>query len=642
MDNFYVTTPIYYVNDKPHIGHAYTTILADVMCRYSRSLGRPTFFLTGTDEHGQKVQKAAAARKMSEQSHCDETVVRFQELWKKLGITNDKFIRTTYPFHKKVVSQVLQDLYDRGEIYRAEYEGHYCVGDERFFTEKDLVDGKCPECGREVVRIVESNYFFRMGKYREWLINYIETHPDFIQPAFRANETLGFLRRELGDLCISRPKSRLSWGIELPFDHDYVCYVWFDALINYISGVGYLQDEAEFKKWWPASYHLIGKDILTTHSVYWPTMLKAMDLPMPRTIFAHGWWLTGREKMSKSLGNVVDPMLMAEKYGVDAFRYFLLTEMTPGQDASFTEEAFVRRYNSDLANDLGNLASRVIKMVVKNCGSVVPSAGAPDEASAALLADFDRAKAEMERALSEMKLDQGIGAVMGAVRSANRYLESTAPWSLAKKGETGKLALALRTAAEGLRRAAILLAPVMPGKMDELAAALGLGEHYLEDHAIDSLPGDGSELDGKVVSDTTGLFPRVIREEAPAAPPAKTPAPAPAPEKAEKVELIGIEDFGKVRLVAAKVLTAEKVEGADKLLRLAVDDGTKTRQLVAGVAQHYAPEAIVGKTIVIVANLKPAKIRNIESQGMLLAAKDGKTLKLLTVDGEVPAGAVIG
>lgn len=361
-ENFYVTTPIYYVNDKPHIGHAYTTVLADVLARYHRSLGDETFFLTGTDEHGQKVEKAAAARHLDPKAHCDEMVLRFQSLWERLGITNDRYIRTTEEFHKRVVRQILQELFDRGEIYKAEYTGWYCVGCERFFTEKDLVDGKCPDCGREVSAIVESNYFFRMSSYREWLIEYIETHPDFIQPSFRANETLGFLRKGLGDLCISRPKSRLSWGIELPFDPDYVCYVWFDALINYISGVGYLQDDAMFEKWWPASYHLIGKDILTTHSVYWPTMLKAIGLPMPKTIFAHGWWLTGSTKMSKSLGNVINPMDMVDRCGVDAFRYFLMAEMSPGNDANFTEESFVARYNSDLANDLGNLLSRVLKM----------------------------------------------------------------------------------------------------------------------------------------------------------------------------------------------------------------------------------------------------------------------------------------
>ncbi len=654
MDNFYVTTPIYYVNDKPHIGHAYTTILADVMSRYARSSGRDTFFLTGTDEHGQKVQKAAAARQMPEQQHCDETVVRFQELWKKLGITNDRFIRTTYDFHKKVVSGILQELYDRGEIYKAEYVGHYCVGDERFFTEKDLVDGKCPECGREVVEIVESNYFFRMGKYREWLIDYIETHPGFIQPSFRANETLGFLRKELGDLCISRPKSRLSWGIELPFDRDYVCYVWFDALINYISGVGYRQDDETFSKWWPASYHLIGKDILTTHTVYWPTMLKAIGLPMPKAIFAHGWWLTGKAKMSKSLGNVVDPMAMVEKYGVDAFRYFLMTEMTPGQDASFTEEAFVRRYNSDLANDLGNMASRVLNMVRKNCGGVIPEVSGYGEAEKALLADFDAAAETMTRSLDGIKLDQGINAVMGAIRSGNRYLENTAPWSLAKKGETEKLALVLNTASEGLRRAAVLLSPVMPEKMAQLAALLGMGEDYTAKTSIADLADKRVMVGGRSVSpEAVVLFPRAQLEEEAASEAAKPekgeknarPKDAKTEKKSAPEALPGvvtIDEFARTQLKVAKVLTAEKVEGADKLLRLSIDLGGETRQIVAGVAQFYSPEEITGRLIVVVANLKPAKVRGIESNGMLLAAKSGNELKLVSVAGDIAPGAIVG
>ncbi|PWM71842.1 MAG: methionine--tRNA ligase, partial [Lentisphaerae bacterium] len=471
-DNFYVTTPIYYVNDKPHIGHAYTTILADVLARYYRSLNVDTFFLTGTDEHGQKVEKAAAKRGVSPKQQADETVVRFQELWKRLGITNDRFIRTTDEYHKEVVREILQELYDRDEIYKAEYTGWYCVGCERFYTEKDLVEGKCPECGREVSAIRESNYFFRMSKYQQWLIDYIQTHPDFIQPAFRANETLGFLKRELGDLCISRPKSRLSWGIELPFDADYVCYVWFDALINYISAVGYRRNQAEFEKWWPASYHLIGKDILTTHSVYWPTMLKAIGLPMPRTIFAHGWWLTGDTKMSKSLGNVVNPMDMIEKCGVDAFRYFLLSEMSPGNDANFSEEGFVARYNSDLANDLGNLLSRVLKMTLRSGGVIQP----PAELNAddlELNREVETAIAAMETSLKAMKFDQGLNAVMNAVRAGNRYLEKTAPWALAKKGEVARLNTVLYTAADALRRISVLLAPVMPDKMAELRACLG-------------------------------------------------------------------------------------------------------------------------------------------------------------------------
>ncbi len=646
QNHFYVTTPIYYVNDKPHIGHAYTTILADVLARYYRSLNVPTFFLTGTDEHGQKVQKAAEARRMAPQAHCDETVVRFQELWRKLGITNDKFIRTTDAAHKAVVQEVLQDLYDRGEIYKAEYTGWYCVGDERFFTEKDLVDGKCPECGREVTRIVESNYFFRMSKYQQWLIDYIETHPDFIQPAFRANETLGFLRKELSDLCISRPKSRLSWGIELPFDRDYVCYVWFDALLNYVSAVGYRRDPAMFEKWWPASYHLIGKDILTTHSVYWPTMLKAMDLPLPRTIFAHGWWLTGNTKMSKSLGNVVNPMEMVEKYGVDAFRYFLLAEMAPGQDASFTEEAFIARYNSDLANDLGNLLSRVLKLTLRHLQGVIPPAGPLQEEDRELLQTVSAAVDAMEQALHAMKCDQGLAAVLNAVRAGNRYLEKTAPWTLAKRGDTERLQTVLHTAAEALRQIAILLLPVMPGKMTALGEALGFGAEEFAAQRIAELRQGGDFVSGRTMRDTDGLFPRIQTEEKTQKPASSTPAPAPAPKPKTVLpgvaDLITIDDFFKTQLRTAEILAAEKIDGADKLLKLKIRMGDEERQLVAGIARYYAPEAVIGKHIVVVANLKPAKIRGIESQGMLLAAKIGQDLKLITVDGEIASGASVG
>ena len=643
-ENFYVTTPIYYVNDKPHIGHAYTTILADVLARYHRSLGEDTFFLTGTDEHGQKVQKAAEKRHMDPKQHCDETVVRFQELWRKLGITNDRFIRTTEEYHKKVVREILQELYDRGEIYKAEYTGWYCVGDERFFTEKDLVDGKCPECGREVSAIKESNYFFRMSNYQEWLIDYIKTHPGFIQPAYRANETLGFLKKPLEDLCISRPKARLSWGIELPFDPEYVCYVWFDALINYISAIGYGVDDERCMKYWSNAHHLIGKDILTTHTVYWPTMLKAIGLEPPKTILAHGWWLIGRDKMSKSLGNVVNPMEMADKYGVDAFRYFLLSEMTLGQDAAFSEEAFVKRYNSDLANDLGNMLNRAVKLIVRYFDSKVPAPGnmLENEDKELLAAAADAADA-MEHAVRNLHLDKGIETVMNVVRKANRYMETTAPWTLAKEGKTERLASVLYTAAETLRVVAQLLLPVMPEKMTKLLSTIGAPAVF----SFEQAKNHGVLNPGSAIRDIDALFPRIQIEEAEA--PKAEPKKKTEKVKAAREEpvlpegIISITDFAKVKLITAKVVQAEKVPDAEKLLKLQVDAGSEKRQIVSGIAGFYTPEELIGKTIVLVANLKPAKIRGVESYGMLLAAKNGDNLRLVTVDApDFPGGASVG
>ena len=480
-NNYYVTTPIYYVNDKPHIGHSYTTMLADVLTRFHAAMGDDTFFLTGTDEHGQKVQKAAEQRHMDPLAHCNETVIRFQELWKRLGIHNSDFIRTTQERHKKIVCRILQDLFDRGLIYKAEYTGHYCIPCERYFTEKDLLEGGlCPECRRATSKLIESNYFFKMSLYQDWLVDYIKTHPGFIQPEYRANETLGFLRKPLGDLCISRPKSRLSWGIELPFDKDYVCYVWFDALINYISAIGYGTDDEKFRKWWSGAHHLIGKDILTTHTVYWPTMLKAMDLPMPKSIFAHGWWLSGQDKMSKSLGNVVNPMDMMNLFGVDAFRYCLMAEMVLGNDASFTQSSFIKRYNSDLANDLGNMLSRAVKLTIKYFEGRIPAPGgyeAPDRE----LRDQALASIPLMRsAVENMKIDRGIDGVMNVVRAANRYMEKTAPWTLAKEGNMARLATVLYTTAETLRIVSGLLLPVMPCKMKEFRMKLGLPEEIAE------------------------------------------------------------------------------------------------------------------------------------------------------------------
>ena len=630
---FYITTPIYYVNDKPHIGHSYTTILADVLARYHRLQGVPTFFLTGTDEHGQKVLQAAEKAGITPQQQADDTVVRFQDLWEKLEITNDDFLRSTEERHKTVVSQILQSIYDKGEIYRAEYDGWYCVTCERFFTEKDLVDGKCPVtgCGKPVERIAEANYFFKMSKYQDWLIQYINDNPEFIQPDFRRNETLGFLRNELNDLCISRPKSRLPWGIELPFDKDFVTYVWFDALINYISAIGYLDDNDKFESWWPASCQLIGKDILTTHTVYWPTMLKAAGLPLPKTVFAHGWWLVGDSKMSKSDGNVVNPMEFVDKYGVEPFRYFLLAEMVLGQDASFTEDAFIRRYNSDLANDLGNLLSRVVKMITSYCDGVIPEPG-PEGADGLVLRSAALGSVQaMTEAVDNMRIDRGLAAVVSTVRECNRYLEKSQPWTLAKKGETEAVGTVLYFAAETLRIVSGMLYPVMPGKMASLRETLGVVDVEPDPDKVDQW---GVLKPGVSVGKLASLFPRIAVEKVPTAPAIV--------EKPEGIMQIGYDDFEKVELKTARIVEAEKVEGTDKLLQLQIEIGEETRQIVAGIAQHYEAGDLVGRTIVVVSNMKPAKIRGIESNGMLLAANSGDgALRLVSVDGEVPTGATV-
>ncbi len=644
-DTFYVTTPIYYVNDVPHVGHAYTTMLADVLARYYRLLEVPTHFLTGTDEHGQKVHDAAKKLGISAQEQADRTVVRFIEAWKRLEISNDDFIRTTEDRHTSVVQEILQDLYDRGEIYRGEYEGWYCVSEERFYTEKELIDGKSPE-GKPVEKIVETNYFFRMSNYHQWLVDYIQQNPQFIQPDFRRNETLGFLKKPLGDLCISRPKTRLPWGIDLPWDPDYVCYVWFDALVNYISAIGYRRDEERFGRWWPVSYHLIGKDILTTHTVYWPTMLKAMGVAMPQTIFAHGWWLSGGSKMSKSEGNVTDPMVMMERYGVDSLRYYLMAEMTLGQDAVFTEENFVKRYNSDLANDLGNLASRVLKMIAKQCEGKIPRPGPAGDAEAGLRASASGAVQAMQDHVEGMALDRGIGRVLETVREANRYFDQAAPWKLAKEGDTERLATVLYTSAECLRVVSGLLFPVIPSKMSVLRRSLGLPAQQIDPH-LGGLREWGRLEPGRPIGAVEALFPR-IDTRTPAQTEAKGPASAASPQVAtargapEGIALIDIKSFFKTELRVAKVVRAERVPKADRLLRMEITLGDEERQIVAGIAEHYSPEEMVGKLIVVVANLEPAKIRGLESQGMLLAAQAGKQVKLVTIDGDVPPGSKVG
>ena len=471
-NTFYVTTPIYYVNDEPHLGHAYTTILGDVLARYARLRGEDTFFLTGTDEHGQKVERAAQERGITPLEHADNTVVRFQEAWEHLHISNDDFIRTTEDRHIHVVTTVLQNLWEKGDIYKDEYEGWYCVPDERFWTEKDLLDGNCPDCGRPVEQILESNYFFKMGKYQEWLVDYIQTHPDYIKPESRKNEVLGFLRKPLGDLCISRPVNRLSWGIPLPFDPDYVTYVWFDALINYTTAAGYLTDGEKFNKYWPHVIHLIGKDILTTHSVYWSTMLKALDLSLPKTILAHGWWVIKGTKMSKSLGNVVKPLDLANVYGVDAFRYFLMREMTLGRDADFSEESIAARYKADLANDLGNLLNRVVAMIGRYFEGSMQEPGEETAEDTALRKACEQVVAPALEAVKNLAINDALGLVMDCISGINRYLEITAPWKQVKT-DSERASTILYNAAEALRFASILLYPVLPDKITTLWERLG-------------------------------------------------------------------------------------------------------------------------------------------------------------------------
>ena len=645
---FYITTPIYYVNDVPHIGHAYTTIAADVLARYHRLAGRDVLFLTGLDEHGQKVQQAAAKAGVDPQAHCDRLAPEFQNLWKKLNISNDAFIRTTDAKHKEVVQQKLTQLFDRKLIYRADYTGWYCTFDERFWTEKDVVEGLCPDCKRPVERLSESNYFFKMGQYRDRLIAHIEAHPEYVRPESRRNEVLGFLKtNQLGDLSISRPKSRLSWGIELPFDRDYVTYVWFDALVNYISGPDYLLAEPSLHRYWPASVHLVGKDILTTHAVYWSTMLMALELTLPQTIFAHGWWTVNGEKMSKSRGNVVDPYAMVDEFGADAFRYFLLREVPFGHDGDFSREALIGRINTELANDLGNLLSRTMAMIERYAGGRVPAPerGAGTDLDHTLRQAAEQLKDTVGAHLGNLEFSRALEAVWSLVKLGNQYIDKTAPWVLAKKPEDRpRLDTALYHAAETLRFLCLFLYPVMPKAAEHIKQQLGLMLNFSKP-LLSSDIAWGGVLPGTEIAKGQPLFPRIepttstqgakpVNQDMP---PSPSPAPAPSAAPAQ----ITLEDFQKVQLKVARVLTAERVPKSEKLIKLQVDLGTEQRQVVAGIGKKYAPEELIGRRIVIVANLKPAKLMGVESQGMVLAAGDAEVKELVTLMSDVELGTKV-
>ena len=682
---FYITTPIYYVNDVPHIGHAYTTVAADVLARYWRLRGREVFFLTGLDEHGQKVQQAAAKAGIDPQTHCDKLAPQFENLWRKLNISNDAFIRTTDAQHKNVVQRYLQELFDKQLIYKADYSGWYCTFDERFWTEKDVADGVCPDCKRPVEKLSEHNYFFKMGQYQDQLIDHIKKHDRFIRPESRRNEVLGFLQtQKLSDLSISRPKSRLSWGIELPFDTDYVTYVWFDALVNYVSALEYLPREKSVgHDFWPANVHLVGKDILTTHAVYWSTMLMALNLPLPETIFAHGWWTVDGEKMSKSRGNVVDPNKMADEFGVDAFRYFLLREVPFGQDGDFSQGAMVTSINGDLANGIGNLLSRTLTMIERFTDRTIPASGPPalPELEEKIARVATQLPATLEQGFNALAFRDNLQAIGELVSLCDEYIDKAAPWKLAKNpGDAPKLKTVLNHSAQALRLLAVSLHPFMPQTMEQLARQLGYRVDFSK-----TLPASAYEWDSPVadlpIAKGTPLFPRIeiaasdtvgidLKENAKIekkesskqgakpvsdtlATPEPTPAaatqtstpiaqatPAAAPAPGSPLQ-ISIDDFMKVQLKAAKILSAERVPKSEKLIKLQVSLGTEQRQIVAGIGKKYDPDALVGKTIVIVANLKPAKLMGIESQGMVLAAGDTDVRGLLTIQEEVDPGTKV-
>ena len=630
---FYITTPIYYVNAEPHLGHAYTTVVADVVARLKRLLGEEVFFLTGTDEHGDKIVQAARREGLSPKEYVDRMSKLFQETWPLLNISYTRFIRTTEPAHQEVVRLVLQKIYEQGDIYYDEYEGLYCFGCERFLTEKELQDGLCPDHRTPPTPLKEANYFFRLSKYQDWLVELLEKKPELITPARYRNEILSFLKDELEDLCISRPKSRLTWGIELPFDQNFVTYVWFDALLNYLSGIGYPHDP-NWRKYWPA-HHVIAKDILKPHAVYWPIMLKALGVPPFAGLHVHGYWNLGEAKMSKSLGNIVRPKDLVARYGCDQVRYFLLREMAFGLDANFSEEALRVRINAELANDLGNLVYRTLTMVRKYFKGEIPEPFGPEAPEKAL---WELAQQKVSAYLSLMEnfeFHRALATLWELVREANRYIDHQAPWKLAKEGKQERLATVIYYLLEVLRLLAQALWPVMPASCERILTNLGLEpQKHLKAEELKKL---GVLKPGLKTQRGKALFPRIEEK----GPEVSEESPKEAETRPSQEEpLIELKDFKRLDLRVAEVKAAERVPGTERLLKLTVRC-PEERTVVAGVAEYYRPEELVGKKVVLLANLKPAKIRGVVSHGMILAAKDKDQLALLVPDKDLAPGSKV-
>ena len=627
---YYITTPIYYPSDKLHIGHAYCTTIADTLARFHRAKGEDVFFLTGSDEHGLKIQRKAQEKGITPIEYVDAIIANFKQLWNELNISNNDFIRTSEERHHKVVQDVLTKIFEQGDIYKKNYEGLYCVPCESYWLERQLVDGKCPDCGRPVEKMQEESYFFKLSKYQDWWLQFIEENPNFIQPASRRNEMINFVKQGLEDLCITR--TTFDWGIPVPFDKKHVVYVWFDALLNYLTGIKYGTDDAMFNKFWPASLHLVGKEIVRFHTIIWPIMLKAMGVELPQKVYGHGWLVIDGDKMSKSKGNVIDPLALIDEFGADAIRYFLLREIVFGNDGNFSRDALITRINSDLANDLGNLLHRTVSMIEKYHGGVVTNTGVIEAVDEDLMALVKSTAENFAKDMDAMEINSAIKGVWALISRANKYIDETAPWILAKdEAKAARLQTVMYNLAETLRVVAILVAPFIPSTSPKIYTQLGLevpAEFLLADAEF------GKIADGTKVQKGEPLYPRIeIAEDGATIIGGKRYEPkaevAPAPVEEPKVEMepikeeITIDAFEKIDLRVGTVKAAEKVKKSKKLLKLQVMIGEEERTIVSGIAQYYEPEALIGRNVIVIANLAPAKLFGIESFGMLLAASDG-------------------